>query len=373
MSDDFEGLSQDLQVAFGEGAGEPWTDDVFNEWAMRVFAHQFESNTAYGAYALRRGVTPSTVRHWHEVPPVPAAAFKSVPLISGDPTRVQRIFRTSGTTRGHEGRGEHYVLDLDLYRASLVPTMRSHIYRGGLNLRLLAIVPDPLEARDSSLSFMLGEALVSLSGGEGGFFVAESGGMNSEGLRDALMETTLEQQPVLLAATASALVHWLDWMREARVCFDLPAGSIIMETGGFKGRSRMLSRIDFYRELSKSHGVPIQNILSEYGMTELLSQYYEVWAPGIVNTDFQERHHVGPPWLRARVLDPITLEAVPAGEPGLLCHYDLANAGSVMAVLTEDLGVAEKEGMRLLGRATGAEPRGCSLAMDALLSSKEIQ
>jgi len=183
----------------------------------------------------------------------------------------------------------------------------------------------------------------------------------------------LDQRPALLAGTASALVHWLDWMREARARFDLPARSIIMETGGFKGRSRMLSRAHFYRELSKAHGVPLQNILSEYGMTELLSQYYEIVVPWVANADLQDRYHVGPPWLRTRVLDPITLEAVPEGEPGLLCHYDLANAGSVMAVLTEDLGVEEKGGVRLLGRPAGAEPRGCSLTMDAFLSSKEIR
>lgn len=371
MTDDFEGLARDLKVAFARGTGEPWTDEVFDAWATRIFTYQFENNAVYGAYSSGRGATPSMVRHWHEAPPVPAAAFKSFPLISGDPARVQRVFRTSGTTRGRAGRGEHHVLDLDLYRASLVPNMRRHLYGDGGSLPLFALVPDPLVAPDSSLSFMLGEALATLSDGEGAFFVDEDGGMDEKGLRRSLMETTSEGQPVVVAGTASALVHWLDWMTEAGERFELPPGSRIMDTGGFKGRIRTLSRPDLYRRLSVGHGVPLENIVNEYGMTELLSQYYEVAAPGRAGTDLEDRRHVAPPWLRVRVLDPITLEAVPAGQPGLLCHYDLANAGSVMAVLTEDLGFEDAGGLRVLGRVAGAEPRGCSLAMDALLSQGE--
>jgi hypothetical protein len=376
MTDDFEGLAWDLKVAFAQSTfakspEEPWTDEVFDAWATRIFAYQFESNAVYGAYSSKRGATPSTVRHWHEVPPVPAAAFKTLPLISGDPALVQRVFRTSGTTRGRAGRGEHHVLDLDLYRASLVPNMRRHLYGGAAKLPLFALVPDPLVAPDSSLSFMLGEALTTLSDGEGAFFVEEDGRMDEEGLWRGLMEATSEGQPVVVAGTASALVHWLDWMTEVGQRLELPPGSRIMDTGGFKGRSRTLSRLDLYRQLSVAHGVPLQNIVNEYGMTELLSQYYEVSAPERAGTDLEDRRHVAPPWLRVRVLDPITLEAVPAGQPGLLCHYDLANAGSVIAVLTEDLGVEDAGGLRVLGRVAGAEPRGCSLAMDALLSQGE--
>ena len=371
MTDDFEGLARDLKVAFARGTGEPWTEEVFDAWATRIFSYQFESNAVYGAYSSKRGATPSTVRHWHEVPPVPAAAFKALPLISGDPELVQRVFRTSGTTRGREGRGQHHVLDLDLYRASLLPNMRRHLYGGGASLPLFALVPDPLVASDSSLSFMLGEALATLSDGEGAFFVDEDGQMEREGLRQGLRETTSKEQPVVVAGTAASLVHWLDWMAEVGERFELPPGSRIMDTGGLKGRSRTLSRPDLYRQLSAAHGVPLENIVNEYGMTELLSQYYEVSAPESAGTDLEDRRHVAPPWLRVRVLDPITLEDVPAGQPGLLCHYDLANAGSVMAVLTEDLGFEDAAGLRVLGRVAGAEPRGCSLAMDALLSKGE--
>ena len=130
MSDVFASLAHALGTAFKESPGEPWPDDVFESWAQRVFTYRFGANPVYAAYARKRGVTPSTVTHWSEIPWVPASAFKAVPLVSGDPSRVQRVFRTSGTT-GAGRRGEHHVLDLGLYKDSLIPNMRRHLYAGG--------------------------------------------------------------------------------------------------------------------------------------------------------------------------------------------------------------------------------------------------
>ena len=386
MSDAFASLGHALGTAFKESPGDPWPDDVFDRWARRVFAHQFETNAVYAAYVRKRGVTPSTVAHWSEIPWVPASAFKAVPLVSGDSSRVQRVFRTSGTT-GAGRRGEHHVLDLDLYRDSLIANMRHHLYAGGSGgpdgrgrtdgegpiLPILALAPSPTRSPESSLSFMLGTALDVLSAGEGGFFVTEDGVIDTVGLSEALVEATARGTPILLAGTAFAFVHWLEWLQERNAGFDLPPGSVIMETGGFKGRSRVLERPEFYASLSEAHGVPVEGIVNEYGMTELLSQFYDgpvydgrgAATPEIT---LEARRHVPPPWVRTRVLDPNTLSALPNGEAGLLCHYDLANAGSVMAVLTEDLGIAFDDGFRVFGRARGAEPRGCSLAMDDLLS-----
>ena len=374
MSDAFASLAHALGTAFQESSGEPWPDDVFDRWARRVFAHQFETNAVYAAYVRKRGVTPSTVAHWSEIPWVPASAFKAVPLVSGDSSQVQRVFRTSGTT-GAGRRGEHHVLDLDLYKHSLIPNMRRHLYGEGEapSRPILALTPAPSRVPESSLSFMLGTALDVLSGGEGGFFVTEDGVIDTVGLSEALLEATAHGTPILLAGTAFAFVHWLEWLQERNAGFDLPPGSVIMETGGFKGRSRVLERPEFYASLSESHGVPVEGIVNEYGMPELLSQFYDGTVydgrgAATPEVTLEARRHVPPPWVRTRVLDPTTLSALPDGEPGLLCHYDLANAGSVMAVLTEDLGVAFDDGFRVLGRAQGAEPRGCSLTMDDLLS-----
>jgi hypothetical protein len=144
-----------------------------------------------------------------------------------------------------------------------------------------------------------------------------------------------------------------------------------METGGFKGRSRTVSRDQLYGSLAARFGLPLERMVNEYGMTELLSQFYEPVLRNPRSLALADRWHVGPPWVRTQILDPATLGPVSAGHVGLLSHFDLANLDSVSAVLTEDLGEAFGNGFRLQGRSSGAEPRGCSLSMEDLLLARE--
>jgi hypothetical protein len=133
----------------------------------------------------------------------------------------------------------------------------------------------------------------------------------------------------------------------------------LFETGGFKGRTQELTREELVERIGTWLGVG--SVVREYGMTELTSQCYTRALLGEDPDLF-----VAPPWVRVRVLDPATLEEAPAGTPGLIAVFDLANLGSAVHVLTEDLGVAEGDGFRLLGRAAGAELRGCSLVVEEL-------
>jgi acyl-coenzyme A synthetase/AMP-(fatty) acid ligase len=142
-----------------------------------------------------------------------------------------------------------------------------------------------------------------------------------------------------------------------------------METGGFKGRSRVVARDELYDDLARALGIPVQRMVNEYGMTELLSQLYDpVLVPGGT-----PGRHLPPPWLRVRALHPDTLAPQPPGQSGILQFFDLANAGSVSAILTEDVGVVDEDGgVRLRGRSPGSEPRGCSLAMEELLGEGAV-
>lgn len=139
-----------------------------------------------------------------------------------------------------------------------------------------------------------------------------------------------------------------------------------MDTGGFKGQSREVSREELLRLYGEVLAIPEAFCINEYGMTEMGSQFYD----NTLRDRMQERSRVRfkevPPWVRTRILDPATLDEVPPGEVGLLTHYDLANCGSVMAIETEDLGYEIEEGFQVLGRAPGAEARGCSLTIEEL-------
>jgi hypothetical protein len=368
----FVALAAELRAFFARGLGEA-RDDAFAALALRVFEYQAERNPAYGAFCRRRGRLPRTVDHWAEVPAVPTSAFKRLPLVSGDPGRVEATFRTSGTTLGAGGRGTHYVRDLSLYRASLLPNFEAHLAPEKSRLPVLSLVPSPGEASDSSLSHMVGVVMEHVGGEGSDYFTHPDRGLDWEGFTASARRRIDGDEPVLVLGTAFAFVHLLAALERAAVTLKLPAGSRVMETGGFKGRSREMPRPELYGALTRTLGVEERWIINEYGMTELLSQFYDGVAGHAASVAKDEvgtgeRAHRPPPWVRTRVLNPTTLEPSPVGEPGIMMHFDLANLGTVSAILTEDLGVQSGDGFVLLGRAADAEPRGCSIAMDDLLA-----
>jgi hypothetical protein len=164
----------------------------------------------------------------------------------------------------------------------------------------------------------------------------------------------------LLLATSFALVHLLDALSGAS--FRLPRGSAVMHTGGFKGRSREVDRDGLRRELADAFALDEKAIVGEYGMTELSSQFYEGTPHG-----GEPNVYVEPPWARVVPVDPETLEPVGAGEVGLARICDLMNVDSAVVVLAADQVRRRGAGFELLGRAKGAPPRGCSIALDELL------
>ncbi len=380
----FQELAKELLEIFRRGVDEPLPDPLFNDLALRVFRFQCRSNQAYGGFVRRRGLDPERVMRWEEIPFLPTRAFKTAALVSGDLENVERVFRTSGTTQGREGRGEHHVMELALYRESLLPNFKAHLFpEGGKRLPILCLLPSPEAVEDSSLSFMMGEVVRALGEEGSGFFLGSEGEIRGKSFLRSLQAAERGGNPVLVAGTAFAFVRWMELAQENgwRAC--LPEGSRIMETGGYKGRSRELLRADFYGAMEGAFGVSEGRIVNEYGMTELLSQFYEpvlakeqrandqriMTSP----TGLAERYHRAPPWVRTRVLDPMTLKDLPPGEVGVLAHLDLGNLGSVAAVLTEDLGRQLLGGFQLLGRSFGSEPRGCSLAMEDFLASRGVE
>jgi hypothetical protein len=360
-------LRERLGALLRSGGLELREEGAFRAVALEVFRAQCRWNPVYGAFVRGRGIDPEAVSDWRDIPPVPASAFRELPLITGDPEAVRLVFRTSGTTRGRAARGVHRVVDPGLYRDSLLPTFREYLLPDGARLPLISLVPSPEHVPDSSLSFMMGCVAEELTAAGGDWVAGPTGALDEERLDALLREAERAATPVLLAGTAFAWVHWLDAMERRGLTVRLPTGSRIMETGGFKGRSREVPRPELYALLTGRLGIPADHIVNEYGMTELLSQFYEPvlreGCPGV-----GARRHVGPSWVRTRILHPETLRELPDGEPGLLAHLDLANLYSVSALLTEDLGVRDRDGFRVLGRAPGAEPRGCSLVMEELLS-----
>jgi hypothetical protein len=169
-------------------------------------------------------------------------------------------------------------------------------------------------------------------------------------------------RPKLVLGAAYSYVQLADELAVRQAQLNLPAGSKVLETGGYKGRSRALPKDELHGLLVRQFGVAGGDIISEYGMSELSSQAYEVPVRGAAHGARSEgRAFHFPPWARARVISPETGREVGEGETGLVQVIDLANVYSVLAIQTEDLAIRRGDGFELVGRAPQAEPRGCSL------------
>ncbi len=333
-------------IACGEGR--------FEELAPAAARFGFERVEPYRRLCERRGIASGALDDWRAAPPVPTSAFKSLRLAAAEP---REVFRSSGTTRGAERRSVHYHPYPDLYRKVIDASFAAAcLPAGSERVPMLLLIPDRTAAPDSSLSFMAGHVF-ERHAAPGSAWAVSTGGIDVEHARRWLQGRG-EGKPVLILATALALVLLLDHLEgETGHAIRLPAGSRVFETGGFKGQ-RLETTPEAVRRRARSLlGLEETAIVREYGMTELTSQAYS--RPG------GERLRT-PPWMPFRVLDPETLEEVEDGRTGLLSFFDLANVGSVCHVLTEDLGLAEDGAFRLLGRATGAELRGCSLTAEEL-------
>ncbi len=364
-------------------------EGAFNKLALELFAYQFERNEPYRHLCQQRGVTPATVTHWAQIPPVPTQAFKVIEVACEPVEQAEAVFLSSGTTFGEQARSRHFIFNLRLYETSVLRWFEPHLLPERHLMPIAILFPPPDELPHSSLGHMLATILRawgteheawSEERGTGdrehraqsemeqrsGWFI-RGGRLLAEELTRWLKEAEERGKPIMMLGTSFSFVHFLDWCLDNNVTFRLPEGSRLMDTGGFKGRSREMEREELYRLYERIFGIPAEWCVNEYGMAELSSQFYD----GVLGAPYRHdgmRVHLPPPWARTKVLHPDTLMEVGEGERGLLCHYDLANRGSVMAVLTEDVGIRVGEGFILLGRAAGSELRGCSVLVDELLS-----
>lgn len=338
----------------------------FNELALAVFAYQFEHNPSYQRFCLTRDHTPATLTRWQDIPAVPTVAFKELDLTCGPP---EKIFRTSGTTRGQEKRGRHLVPDLQLYHASALAHFSACLLPDNRRFPILALIPSPEVRPDSSLTQMTEWVMERFGAEENAYFI-DAEGVHLDAFTDAVTRAQQKGSPVCILAITSALVVFFDQCEAQGRQFTLPGGSRIMDTGGNKGKGRTISRGGFLRSCWKYLKVAGYYCINEYGMTEMASQFYDNVLYNRFRRSNEPRYKIGPAWTRTLVVDPETLQEVPPGQTGILRHFDLANAGSVMAIQTEDLGHTVGDGFEITGRVLGAEPRGCALALDEFLKAQ---
>ncbi len=350
----------------------------FSELALELFALQFDHNPPYRRFCEARGASPQNIKDWADIPAVPTTGFKELELTCLAEQQRVAVFHSSGTTGQQPSRHFHSVESLVVYEASLWSWFREKVL-GDLrftiyDLRLICLTPPPGESPHSSLVHMFDTVRRKLGAPET-VFVGRAG---RDGAWVVEIEAALAQlqracegiAPLVLLGTAFSFVHLLDALTREGARLELPPGSRVMETGGYKGRSRSLAKPKLHSLITEWLGILPARIVCEYGMSELSSQAYSgptVQGRGSSEEDVLSRAQASPgafrfpPWARVQVVSPEDGREVHEGETGLIRVFDLANVFSVLALQTEDLGIRREAGFELLGRAALAEPRGCSL------------
>ena len=352
----------------------------FDELAVELFSLQHEHNAAYNKLCNSRKVTPSTVcairattpsfiGRWAQIPFMPAEAFKTLDLSCIPTMERTTVFHSSGTTDSMPSRHFHNTQSLAVYDASLWKWFLPHF---GKTRELIFLTPEPSAAPHSSLVHMFDTIRQMLSLPRSTFM----GNISADGswkvdfaVIRQLKHASDIGTPLTLLGTAFSFVHLLDFLVENNLRFELPENSRVMETGGYKNRSRTMPKSELHALITRRLGIKPDNIISEYGMSELSSQAYSIRNDECTMTkrnpaggSLSIKHHFHfPSWARVQIVSPETGREVADGEAGLIRVFDLANVFSVAAIQTEDLGVRRGDGFELIGRAQLAGPRGCSL------------
>jgi Acyl-protein synthetase, LuxE len=347
-------------AAFEAGEKMP---ESFDALACDIARFQAENTGGFARLVKARKLDPRTWTHAEEIPAVPTDAFKHARVSAFSETETPVTFRTSGTTIG--ARGSHPFRTTATYDAGALAFGRWGLVKSHDELfKVVVLGPSPAELPDSSLTHMIdlfARTLAKTHDAATTYFM-EDGVIELPLLYEVVARAIVSNSgPFLMLGTSFAMVHFLDAIGDAT--FRLPPGSRVMQTGGFKGKSREIDAPKLRSEIARTFCVDEKDVVSEYGMTELSSQFYQSTAHGGPSGIYGE-----PPWARVVPVDGETLEPVADDEIGIARIVDLLNVDSAVVVLTADRVRRKENGFELLGRAPGAPPRGCSIAIEEMIS-----
>ncbi|MCK5028050.1 MAG: acyltransferase [Bacteroidales bacterium] len=311
-------------------------DDQFTDLALKLFNYQAENNPVYKEYLFHLGTNISEIDTLNKIPYLPIEFFKTHKLITGHEEPVKTFF-SSGTS-GMQ-RSSHFITDIALYERSFLTAFENQ-YGKPENYCVLALLPGYLENESSSLVYMVDDLIKKSNHSKSGFYLN-----NLAELIQTLEFCKKQRQKVILLGVSYALMDLAD-----KIPFSIP-DTIIIETGGMKGKRKELTKKELHQYLSQKFGV--ETIHSEYGMTELLSQAYSVGGG---------KFHC-PPWMKILIRDTYDpFSFLEKGKSGGINIIDLANINSCSFIETQDLGkVNSDNSFEVLGRFDHSDIRGCNL------------
>jgi hypothetical protein len=306
----------------------------FDSIALQLFEIHYQHNETYNKYCNFLNRNPRNVLKIDDIPLLPVDIFKTQPIFLND-LPIEAIFETSGTTANN--RGKHYVPFMRVYQQSLLKSFEK-FFSSPQNYKFAFLLPNYLEQPNSSLVYMAN--VLANKSQEAIFFK-----WDYLSLKNTLEQWEFEKSKIILWGVSFALLEFAE--KYPMKLYN----TIVVETGGMKGRRAEMTRNELHYILKEAFG--LENIASEYGMTELLSQAYSL-SDGIFNT---------PPWMKVLIKDKYNhLHSVPNQINGKIGIIDLANLYSLPFIMTDDIGKKYEDGsFEVLGRSDYSTLRGCNL------------
>ena len=312
------------------------THSEFKKQCLDIYNFQYENNMVYQNYCNMICEDPTDVNEINKIPFLPISFFKTKKILSTD--NFEKVFYSSGTTTN--SRSKHFISSLKLYQKSFINNFKLN-YSDITQYTILALLPNYYDNKDSSLIYMI-EKLIKLSKSkESGFFLDDYINLSKKLIE---LDTKKERKTILIGVPY-ALLDMIDFNQ-----FQLN-NTIIMETGGMKGRRKEMVRTELHEKLKRGFG--ISKIHSEYGMTELLSQAYSK-GDGIFKT---------PSWMKVIIRDINDAQNLDFNKKsGAINIIDLANYNSCSFIATDDMGKhVNDDEFELIGRVDNSDIRGCNL------------
>ncbi|WP_347373326.1 acyl transferase [Aequorivita sp. Q41] len=311
------------------------SSEDFNRLALKVFHFQYENVSVYRNFCDYLKTDISKVKNIEDIPFLPIQFFKNQKIIAKNLTE-QIIFTSSGTTASISST--HFVASIKVYEKSFYKAFKNY-YGNPEEYTILALLPSYLEREGSSLIYMVEHLIKKSNNPNSGFYLYET-----EKLIEKLIFLEKNNQKTILIGVSYALLDLIEKRK-----FQLK-NTIVMETGGMKGRRKEMIKQELHEILKKGFGV--SKIHSEYGMTELLSQAYSM-GDGIFTC---------PPWMKILTRDPEDALSYNYGKTGGINVIDLANLYSCAFIATQDLGKTHKNNtFEIMGRFDSSDIRGCNL------------
>ncbi|ACH38183.1 acyl-protein synthetase [Citrifermentans bemidjiense Bem] len=350
-------LTEEILAIIEAGVDADLSDERFNDYCMKLFTLQYETNAIFREFCDVKKVRPGDITRWQDVPMVYNDVFKTHLVASFPLEQSVMACLTGGTTsltqrgrifRDEDGKKLVFGANKMMTNSYLFPD-----FEEGKRCRILILAPSPEMAPSMGMAIGMDQTRKAFGTPDSMFLLGKSG-IDIKNLLKALRESEASGVPVALIGATAAYVYFFQACRRRKISFKLPAGSRVCDGGGYRGRFGVVTRDDYYDMVQEILDVPRTHCVNVLGEAETATNLFD---------DALRRHVKGlpekklarpvPPWSRVLAMNIDDLSPLPDGEVGLLAHWDLANVPTVLAVITDNLGYTTDNGKscEMVGRA----------------------